>query len=80
MQAFCTKEYPLSKCQLTLKRKKKKQFLNANENNHENVEYKLVLFEGKEGTFTGMFTVIYIYVHTHIYICVCVCVCVCVRH
>ena len=61
---------------IDFKRKKKKQFLNANENNHENVEYKLVLFEGKEGTFTGMFTVIYIYVHTHIYICVCVCVCV----
>lgn len=29
-----------------------------NENNHENVEYKLVLFEGKEGTIMGMFTVI----------------------
>lgn len=40
------------------KKKKKKQFLDANENNHENVEYKLVLFEGKEGTIMGMFTVI----------------------
>lgn len=39
------------------KKKKKKQFLNANENNHENVEYKLVSFEGKEGTIMGMFTV-----------------------
>lgn len=33
------------------KKKKIKHFLNANENYHENVKYKLVLSEGKEGTF-----------------------------
>lgn len=43
---------------LKKKKKKKKHFLNADENIHENVKYKLVLFEGKEGAFMWMFIVI----------------------